>query len=181
MDTNAYLLESQARLDAAQKDVEVKEADLDSLTTEIAKLARQIGALKTLIEELAGTAAATTATPENAPEPVSLGSQEISETGTGAMILSSRRVTRGAGMPDRKPEFQQGTLREAVTSLITVEPIHGDVLANLIWQLTSQSELSIVKRSLNSELSRMHRDGVIEQTGPNTFHLVDGEGGDAPQ
>jgi hypothetical protein len=181
MDTNSYLSESKTRLAKAQETVEGKQAERNTLDTEIDKLQRQIGALKILIAQEGGTAAIHTVAPENTLGPESSESQEISETGTREMIMSVRRPSQGPGMPDRRPEFQQGTLREAITSIITIEPVHGDVLANLIWQLTSQSELSTVKRSLNSELSRMRRDGVINQTALNTFRLAVGEGGDSHQ
>ena len=47
-----------------------------------------------------------------------------------------------------------------------------DQLANAIWELTSQEDLQVAKRSLNSELSRLKNDGLIERVGSNEFQIV---------
>jgi hypothetical protein len=81
---------------------------------------------------------------------------------------------RSPNMPPRNAAFAQVSIANAITRIMESadHPLHADELARGIWNIRTATELSLCKKSLNSDLARLLRKGKLHRTAPNTFTRV---------
>ncbi len=168
-----YLQNTRERLADAGTRLDELEAKRAKIGHEIDRLVRERQGYQLLLDTLGEES------PEVKSEQIETELEPESNELTGpGMILSSGAIgRRGEDMPQRRAEFARMTLRKAISGLVSDEPHHADYFANLIWALATQDDLRLAKRSLNSELSRMHRDGLLVKTGRNEFKKLANQGG----
>lgn len=171
-----YLQNTRDRFAEASERLTELEDKRGQITQEIDRVSRERQGYKLLLETLGGEPL--TVEQQAAPT-ASDALQRVPPPAIGMrMILSSGASgRRGENMPPRRDEYTKMTLRKAISGLAEEQPLHADVFANRIWVLASEDDLRLVKRSLNSELSRMHRAGLLIKTGRNEFRKIVAEGG----
>ena len=84
---------------------------------------------------------------------------------------------RSEKMPPRRPVFKDSTLNEAIAAVLrSGAELHADVIAAQIYAVRDHTDVTYVKRSLVSSLSRGAAAGLWERAGkPNTFRGKSGQ------
>ena len=152
MEEQDYVDTTQQRLEADQRELKKLAEERDQLSTRIDLLQRRIEAFRII-----------------------LGAEAARTTAAAPFVLSRGAKRRRSGdMPERKSEYQETTLARAIMAVLPEQPTHVDVLANQIWNLASQDDLRMAKRSLYAELSRLRSDEKIIRTQPGFFRKPEG-------